>query len=404
MSTDTGLRHRRRVIGCLVVLAAALLVPSTSGAAGELLHLTVVNSLGTPLVGVYVKKAGTSITVTNGGGEASLELGSSVSAGETLEFALYPTKEAPPPGPCDTPAYSVSYVVPEPPPATATVTMPALPSSLDPAFEPGLSNPELKFLGLMNDLRRSMGVAPLQASTTLDAVADRYLSRLKTVSNEEEPHCQAGSPQMRAIDAGFPTSNTGENLAYNGMCSAEGVYGSFYSEKGKPEDGHYLNMTDSEYTTVGVATDGSSWVIDYAVLPLNNPFVGRAGLTGQLGDASLPDANCEIESPTHKPAPTKPASRMSPRLRIINAAVAGSVLHLMVHLRVGVEGRVEVAARRIGPSHGHRSLILPGRGIVRRGHIPLGVGRWQIVVHFLPAPATEWTSAVTRRRIVVPGR
>lgn len=386
----------------LFLVCFLILSPGIATASDGTLELTVVNSLGIPQFGVFIKSAGTQVATTNGGGEASLELGSSVSPGETLELARYPGKEPPPLVPCAPPAEYVSYTIPDPPPSAATVTIPSLPSSSDLAFEPGLSDPELKFLGLMNNLRRSSGATPLQASTTLDAVADRYLSRLKSVSLEEQPHCVVASPPLRAVDAGFPTGSVGENLAYNGMCSAEGTYEAFYSEKGKPDDGHYLNMIDPEYTTVGLATDGSSWVIDFADLSLADPFVGRAGLTGQMGDASLPDANCEFESLARQPSTDHQTRRNGPDLRILRAKVVKSVLHLTVRVRSGAEGRIVARAQQIMSSrHGLRLFPLTGDGVTRQKKIRLGYGRWRILVRFVPLSGSGWRRDSARCEVVV---
>jgi uncharacterized protein YkwD len=389
--------------GIVLALVLAVLAPTAAAAAGATFQLTVVNSLGTPLFSTFVKSGGLPIAITDGGGVASLEVGTAVSGGEVLEVANYASAGPPPASPCSAVPESVIYTVPEPPPTAATVTIPAQPSSLDPSFEPGLSDPELKFLGLMNELRRSLGVAPLQASSTLDAVADRYLSRIRTVSIGEEPHCQAGSPFSRMVDGGFPTSNGGENLAYNGMCSAEGTFGAFLSEKGKPEDGHYLNMIDPEHTMVGIATDGSSWVTDFGDLPASSPFLARAGPTGQFGDPSLPDAECEASLPTTQPvaSPARHRRPSRPDLYIARTRLHGPVLELAVGLRSHPDGRLHAEARRLRPSGARRTFALVNHGGLSHGTVRLTAGRWRIAVRFVSADPQEWRAAEARRRITV---
>ena len=115
-----------------------------------------------------------------------------------------------------------------------------------------LSTEEATFFTLINQLRQSKGVAPLQLSPILQKTAASHSAYMDAGDSldHSEPAPNTNSWD-RIANAGGNFNTSGENIAC-GNESGEGTYQQWVNSPG-----HYANMIDSGYQYIGIARAGT---------------------------------------------------------------------------------------------------------------------------------------------------
>lgn len=119
-----------------------------------------------------------------------------------------------------------------------------------PPVQPGV---DVEFMTLINDLRTSLGLQPVQWNNEL-ALASQLHSQ-DMFDNDYFSHTGLDGSQFweRAYDAGFTGSPLGENIAW-GSSTSTGTYDQWFNSPG-----HYANMTNSSATLMGLGkSEGGS--------------------------------------------------------------------------------------------------------------------------------------------------
>jgi hypothetical protein len=373
-----------------LVLGLVLLVGCLIPASASALTVRVVDELGVPQARVavwavqsaeYGGGAGANV-FTNGAGEVSAFAlpGATIHASRadiTPDSSLCAAPEG---------MGGRTVIVPSPAPAFVTITLPRLPFT---PYEPGLSARERGVVGLINNLRREHGLTPVVISTVLDEATDGYSGRvLQPTNNLEVAHCSMSSAHVRDVDAGYPGLLLigGENIAW--AASATEAFTLWLNDPP-----HLHNMLDPHWDAIGIANQGSVWVTDFS--DTDPAYVGRAGWTGDYGDASLADTTPPVSTSgdsgkTHR---NQEHSQHNPRLSFRTLRVRGHRLQLQVSIAPGAvaEGQLRVLLHR-----GHQTRSLRLSNLEARSS--LGAGRWLIEACFQHGSRAEYlTTSITRR-------
>jgi uncharacterized protein YkwD len=109
-------------------------------------------------------------------------------------------------------------------------------------------------LSELNSERAKHGLKALQMNSELVSAAHKHnlaMAKANTLSHQLNGEAALGS---RVSAAGYRWSAVGENVAYNGRCSEDGVLAvqkAMYNEK-PPDDGHRENILSKTYVDVGI--------------------------------------------------------------------------------------------------------------------------------------------------------
>jgi uncharacterized protein YkwD len=273
-----------------------------------------------------------------------------------------------------------SYAVPDPEPDFVEVVLPSLPTALtDPAF----SAPERGLLGRLNEQRAASAAPPLVGSEALAEAADGYAGAFGGNPAATSDHCALSSPEVRAIDRGWPFDDVQETLA--GAGSPTAALAGWLAE---PTD--RAALLEPRFGAIGVARVGDLWV---AVVsrPCGRLLGARCRMTADTGDPALADALPVVAAP----APLVRGSRANPRLRLELLERTGLSLRVRVRIDPSARGRLRGWLRR---GHARRMLRAHRR---RAGRFELSArvrrpGRWRLVVRF--EGAAGWSDAALPAR------
>lgn len=171
------------------------------------------------------------------------------------------------------------------------------------AFDPG----EQALFDALNGYRQANGIAPLKISPNLSRAAAFMSEDLKAKGYWDHFEPSGRSPFQRAFDCGYPSTNTGENLAisYSGA-NALALW--------KTSPGHNANMLASQWKVVGIGQAGGYWAMDFGTFDDS----GQAPATS--GPTNTPTAS-STSSPTPTPTATPTPGPNQPSLFPIRRAM-----------------------------------------------------------------------------------
>lgn len=273
----------------------------------------------------------------------------------------------------------------------STVTVPTIDG---PGYEPEISSDEWELLGEINARRVADDVSPVTLSTVLSNSAASYVNILPSsgldVTNPLT-YCMNSGPGMRAVDAGFPTFDIGEDIV-QGASTPDAALAALAGYD------HSQVLSDPDTTMIGIAYKDGTWVIDSSILALTDPGHDRAGDTGTTNFVA---ASQSPSAPTPTPRPT---------VRLARLKLDGIVHHrhslvVYAHLVHHARGQVRVSAIR-DPKH--RSNAAPQIVVAVNQHrrhgrihatLRLRPGRWRVRVRFLGEGA--WRPVTRRREVSV---
>ena len=181
------MRRRRSSVAAAFACVTSLAI--AGGAAATPMTVQVVNGRGVEQVSRVTDSSGS--RWTNGHGLVVLD----VAPGEQVAATR---GDAAPEG-----AAGVTYSAPDPVPALARITLPALPDALAPAHDAA----EAWLLAAVNGERAGRGLASLQQSGSLNRAADVYARYLFV--NDVFSHTALFTPPVRAVDQGWPIPGGG---------------------------------------------------------------------------------------------------------------------------------------------------------------------------------------------------
>ncbi len=146
----------------------------------------------------------------------------------------------------------------------------------------GFDTGEQALFDALNAYRQANGVAPLKISPNLSRAAAFMAEDLKAKGYWDHFEPSGRSPFQRAFDCGYPSTNTGENLAIS--FSGTGALALW-----KTSPGHNANMLMSQWKVVGIGQAGGYWAMDF----------------GTVDDSGQPPATSgPTKTPTASPTPT----------------------------------------------------------------------------------------------------
>lgn len=378
--------RRARLLLTFALGFTALCAPPASAAQSIQTEYTVVNTLGIPQADVIMlDSGGEEVGKTDGGGKLIPNTDATPEEffNNTI-FELSPkvTRSTDLENPCTTAPEKAGVTlnaIREGP--KRLIEIPQLPAVPTTPTDPGLSAAELRLVGLINRARANEGMAQVTISSTLTASADRYLSAIPSRPlnyDSEATYCFASGPGIRAIDAGFPTSQEISEAVMRGG-SPGAVFDSLV------EGGYSDAITDPTVTLIGVANAGNTWVIDASTLTANHPYYDRAGDTGITGDGSLADVG------------GKNGGKKAPRLKFKRAVAKGNRVKAILRLAPKARGKIKVVA-----------YYPNGKGLLLRCKRKkakvtctrrLFAGPWTIKARFIPRAGWRSAKAVKRVRI-----
>ena len=422
LDTFMGPGSRRRATAglFLFLLAAAvwfLLGVSSASATAPNLKYNVVNTAGIPQadVNVYDANTGQVIGQTNGAGHLTLSdctgtlvqvLACQLSLAQHAYY--YSRSEEGSTDPC--------AIAPEGWPGTPytsvsgnAVVIPTVPGT---AYQPALSNEELGLVGAINQERVANGLTPVTISSVLTASADKYLSDLPDRPLDptaDSTYCMASGPGIRAVDAGFPTTDDiNEDVLQNSPNA--------YTAMTSLENFDNAGLLGDTITMIGIAQEGDRWVVDTSDLPANDPYYKRAGDTGNQGDYSLvaaefpvatddtatdPSAGDDGDDTTDAQPASSPAHGKASQLKF--AAISSPYRKHLVQVRLTLAKKAKGTIRVVAVKKTNRKskVILHSKRNKNKVRVwgRLSKGTWIIKAHFLPTAGTRW-QALTIRHII----
>jgi hypothetical protein len=164
------------ITGAVALLAAAPGAGGADAAAATTFHVVNQRGIAQPLVSVIGDRTGT----TDYAGNVTLDL----SPGEFVYFSRY---RGPPCGGAPEGALGQEYVVPDPAPPTAEIT---LPNTTGDSFLPENNDNERWIVGKVNELREANGKPPMAISTILNQAASAMAHDWVTVHHQfPNPFC-----------------------------------------------------------------------------------------------------------------------------------------------------------------------------------------------------------------------
>jgi hypothetical protein len=178
---------------------------------------------------------------------------------------------------------------------------------------------EAHFVALINDLRASKGVRPLQVHSHLVSVARNWAATMASAGSIWH------NPNLRSdIEAGVPNWQViGENVGVGPNVPV--LHQAFIDSPG-----HYKNLVDPRFTHIGVGvvfgSDGSMYTahqfltlaeVATASAPAPTPPVTAAA------PQPVPPQGSEPQAPRPRPAPTAPPTAPTPDEAAPDAAFAG---------------------------------------------------------------------------------
>ena len=340
---------------CVTSLAIA------SGAAATPMTVQVVNGRGVEQVSRVTDSSGS--RWTNGHGLVVLD----VAPGEQVAATR---GDAAPEG-----AAGITYSVPDPVPALARITLPALPDALAPAHDAA----EAWLLAAVNGERAGRGLAPLQQSGSLNRAADVYARHLFV--NDVFSHTALFTPPVRALDQGWPIpggGGLGEVLAL--APSKESALAAW-----KGSSGHWTLLMSAGANVTGVAQAGNRWVMTPSTCgPTDAPERCEIGQSGVRFPATPPSGTPAGQGPGagNKRARMRVRLRRTGRRLVVGVRLLEGRGVLKVSVRQG-RRRARLQARR-------RRTLLTATTVLPRG------GSWRIVVRF--EGAAGWADRRVSRR------
>jgi len=180
-----------------------------------------------------------------------------------------------------------------------SVVLAVLAAPMTPAGAGSIENDRAQFVGYLNQLRVSQGLAPLQVDPELTALAQQWAEHVAVVKqmvHPDDPRVGVTSPWLRL----------GENVAFGSTTEItwQGLLDS---------PAHYTNMVDPGFTHVGIG-------IAYAdgVQYINQRFM-------EIGPPPLPQAPPDTEPPPPPPPPEPPPPPVEPPSQVLGAVVARDV-------------------------------------------------------------------------------
>lgn len=186
--------------------------------------------------------------------ELSSEEPSSTTSSETPASKQVSSKQAAPPV-SSNPQPSPSKPTSSNQAPSSSQSDPSVPTNdaVDGEYSPsGYASVENEILRLMNDLRASLGAAPLQKSKLLCDTA--YIRSKEMFETDYFEHTRPdGSSYTTAFDAaGYQWSSVGENIGYCDGYSANQLAEALF-ESWKNSPGHYENMVKTKFKQVGIS-------------------------------------------------------------------------------------------------------------------------------------------------------
>ncbi len=161
----------------------------------------------------------------------------------------------------------------------------------------------------INGLRQSLGVAPYQRNSLLDAAAARHARWM--VDNGKISHSGVGgsTPRTRAQQAGYGSQWVSENI-YGGTNASASVAWAWWLNSPV----HYRGITSPNYNEIGIGSAGGPWGSAYVLLFGNS--------TGQW---SIPSGAIAANSPANTGSDGGAAAVPPPF--VVGADVYGNIMH-----------------------------------------------------------------------------
>lgn len=220
-----------------------------------------------------------------------------------------------------------------------TITVGSLPL---PEGSPEISSSERRFLGRLNQERAALGRPPLKFSTTLNKAAAGYVQYLSDKQISSNTHCRMGGPNERASDKGwvFDGWGVGETIHIS-PASADESLSSF-----KTSGAHWNELTNTQYTYVGVGHGPNHWVVKLGRTPRGG--LDRAGLTDDAGDPNAPDDSSTTEQPITEEPEEEAGPARAVKVKVSYKRKKGSRKARITATIVSGEAKLSLKARHRG--------------------------------------------------------
>jgi hypothetical protein len=290
------------------------------------------------------------------------------------------------------------------------------------ASDPALDGRERWMLGAINKVRAEHGLAPKQASMSLNRAAADFAQYLHDTGSDDH-YADGRSPSQRAIAAGWPGAGAGEILAGG---QAPGALNAWMNS-----GSHRNAILDPTDDPVGVGVVATTWIVDFgdACPQLDGAPHPGCELTGDYGDTNQDIWRLEAEDAAARgesdwawdafcpdmwdPKPAQcaggsddeggssTAPRRSPRLSL-SAKRRGRVVTVRVRTVRKAAGRVRVTASRNGKRVRARRIMsrsLHGGRREQTYRVKLEPGAWKLTAKF--SGRGSWKTAARSVRVRV---
>lgn len=259
-------------------------------------------------------------------------------------------------------------------PGSVQLVLPALdhPSYLP--FQPEISPAERVFVGLVNDERRRLCVAPVQISSVLSEVADRYANYLSNERGQGSPHYWYWDSDLRAKDGGWPGAatealswgNSDPESAYGGLFQSPPHYKILFGSEEEISDCNQWPRFIGASRASGVY--GPYWVVMLGGCgdPEDGVFSPACGATGDFGDSSALDPPQVFQIKKH--------------------SVSKSAVRIRVHCTDDCQMRISGKTKNVQPA-------------IETESFALGAENWQTVTLRYTKKASEFISRPGRSKL-----
>jgi uncharacterized protein YkwD len=274
----------------------------------------------------------------------------------------------------------------------ATVVVPTL---IPNHHDPSLSSRERLAVGLINQLRRKVGVPPVQISPTMDVAADSHAAWGNTAPfadiTARSPHLgfRCYGPTARQADGGWFSPQVSENVDWTRGAGAFSILTARAAfDFWLHEPAHYENMIAPDWRWVGVAFVGGFAVTDFSPTCVARQWDGCASLG--YGDPRAADRAPGDPPPAGNPLLSVHIQRLG--ARILQAVVK---IDTQAFLTAGFTLTVREGHRKLGYSQVGR-YVYRGFFVSLRFRIRVSRGTAVITVHSLKRGPWRGTTRVVR--------